>query len=501
MNFRKKADSFKRPLNEKLQAPVSICLLRNDNTAFQRVLITKKSDFALPITLNSGDEVLLDFGDHIVGYLSFALAQPEGSPICDSPVKLRFFFGEFPLEIATPPENYHGTLGNGWLQNEERSYSFLPAKGALERRYAFRYLRIVRTDNAYFPITFTDIFSRHVSAADPSGVTPPELGDDLLERIYTCSLKTLCHCEQDVFEDGPKRDRRMWMGDFRLQALTDHATLKNVDLVKRCLYLFAAHRSDNGLIAPCIFPDSPPYINDYFLMDYSLLFISCLHDYVLCYNDTETLSELYPIALRQAEICSGHLDKSGLNGVGIFIDWCPELDKQVAAVGVYVYALNHLLKLANISGKDTEWITKEIDRASAVLLGFRREDGLFVPPSGQISQHSQIWAILSGIIKREESIALIRRVNGAENKLTLHTPYAYHYYIEALYKCGLFKEALDVIKNYWGEIVKCCYDCCPEIFNPNDHLESPYAAPEINSACHAWSCTPAYWLPMLTKLL
>ena len=30
------------------------------------------------------------------------------------------------------------------------------------------------------------------------------------------------------------------------------------------------------------------------------------------------------------------------------------------------------------------------------------------------------------------------------------TPYIYHYYIEALLKCGAKDEALAVMKNYWG---------------------------------------------------
>ena len=38
------------------------------------------------------------------------------------------------------------------------------------------------------------------------------------------------------------------------------------------------------------------------------------------------------------------------------------------------------------------------------------------------------------------------------------------------------------------------FDCCPELYNPDNHFESPYKAPELNSACHAWSCTPAFWL-------
>jgi hypothetical protein len=36
-------------------------------------------------------------------------------------------------------------------------------------------------------------------------------------------------------EDGPKRDRRLWLGDLRLEALANYETYRNFDLVKRSL--------------------------------------------------------------------------------------------------------------------------------------------------------------------------------------------------------------------------------------------------------------------------
>ena len=36
-------------------------------------------------------------------------------------------------------------------------------------------------------------------------------------------------------EDGPKRDRRLWLGDLRLEALANYETYRNFDLVKRLL--------------------------------------------------------------------------------------------------------------------------------------------------------------------------------------------------------------------------------------------------------------------------
>ena len=125
---------------------------------------------------------------------------------------------------------------------------------------------------------------------------------------------------------------------------------------------------------------------------------------------------------------------------------------------------------------------------------FDRSKGLFVTSSGQISQHSQIWAVLSGILPVDESIALISKVEDLNTEYTMRTPFAVHYYLEALYACGLKERIIEKIKNYWGKMLDCGYDCCPECFNENNDFESPYKAPEINSACHAWSCTPAYWI-------
>jgi hypothetical protein len=69
-----------------------------------------------------------------------------------------------------------------------------------------------------------------------------------------------------------------------------------------------------------------------------------------------------------------------------------------------------------------------------------------------------------------------------------------HYYVEALYRYLSPEVAMDGIKRFWGELVRLGFDRCPEIFDPNNHFDSPYDAPEFNSACHAWSCTPAYWI-------
>ncbi len=494
--FVQKALARKKALRHSKAFPQKIIKIEKDSSSFQGLRAVPTADMAFPMILDRGDSLILDFGDHHVGYLHFSIEHLQDRRITDSPVQCRFTFGEFPLEITTPPESYSGTLGRGWLQNETKSVVFTPYSGMLERRYSFRYLKIERMDNASFPIAFTDIYADCVSAVDTAAVKGPLLSDPVLKKIYEMSLKTLKECEQDVFEDGPKRDRRLWIGDLRLQALTDYVTFRNVDLIERCIYLFAAYRTDRGFVPPCVFPDSPPCIDNWYFVDYSLFFISCLSDYAAYCDNPGLLNELYPVAAEQIRNVSAAFDSQTASISGSsHIDWCNGLDKSVAILGVYLYVLRQFSSLTEFLRKDAGQLQNEIRRAEKALKSYYSEkDGLFRAKSGQLSWHSQIWAVLSGMLSKEEGIRLLQATEQKNPEYTIHTPYMMHYYIAALYQCGLKEKAMEEIRRFWGAIADAGFDCCPEIFNPSNHLESPYLAPEINSACHAWSCTPAYWI-------
>ena len=138
-----------------------------------------------------------------------------------------------------------------------------------------------------------------VSLVSMDSVKPlTDLPEDL-QKIDRASLKTLQDCMQHVFEDGPKRDRRLWIGDLRLQAKANYATFKNLDLVKRCMYLFAGLIRDDGKIGACLFTEPVMQVDDTFLWDYSLFFVSILYDYYQETKDLEIVKELWPTAYCQ----------------------------------------------------------------------------------------------------------------------------------------------------------------------------------------------------------
>lgn len=107
---------------------------------------------------------------------------------------------------------------------------------------------------------------------------------------------------QTVYEDGPKRDRRLWTGDLYLEALANAYSFKNHLLTKRCLYLLAGVSKTSGFLFPCVFESPQPHTQEGgFLFEYSLLFNAALKEYVIASGDRQTGSDLWPVAKKSDE--------------------------------------------------------------------------------------------------------------------------------------------------------------------------------------------------------
>lgn len=153
----------------------------------------------------------------------------------------------------------------------------LPRMVQLERRYAFRYVVISVIDTSEkFRVRFRNIRRKTVSSVREEDCIHFDISDPLLKKIDEVSVRTLANCMQTVFEDGPKRDRRLWLGDLRLQSLVNYHTFQDHDLVRRCLYLFAGLADEEGRIPACVFERPKPHGDDTFLLDYSLFFLFVL---------------------------------------------------------------------------------------------------------------------------------------------------------------------------------------------------------------------------------
>ncbi len=102
--------------------------------------------------------------------------------------------------------------------------------------------------------------------------------------------------------------------------------------------------------------------------------------------------------------------------------------------------------------------------------------------------------ILGGVIDGEEAIKLLS--DCLDNKAAKQpcTPYMHHYVVEAILKLGMNEAAVQYIKKFWGGMVELGADTFWEAYVPDDLDFSPYNDRMINSLCHAWSCTPSYFI-------
>ncbi len=448
--------------------------------------------------MKAGAEAVFDFGNHYVGYLSVDFGYEGHHP--DAPLYFQIQFAEIKDELNQNPAEYHGWISKSWIQEEKIHFDEVPGICALPRRYAFRYVKIkILSVSDNYSVIINSLSADTVTSAKDDQLRYPVLPEED-RKLYEVSARTLRSCMQEVFEDGPKRDRRLWLGDLRLEAIANYETYRNYDLVKRCLYLFAGTTLEEGRLSNNLFLYPKPECDFQTMFDYTLFYINTQWDYYCAAKDLETLRELEPVCETQHRLLKEYFGKDGLLDMekagNVFIDWNFSLDKQASGQAVYIYAMNDLLKIQKELHKDTGELEDEIRRLSeASMKLFDEEKGLFVSgPNRQVSYMSQIWMILAGVVKDKDAREILERVEKTPDAVTMNSPYAYHHYIQALIDAGLKDKAYAKMKEYWGGMLKMGADTFWELYNPEDPGVSPYGGIIVHSFCHAWSCTPAYFL-------
>lgn len=276
---------------------------------------------------SDGDNVLLDLGEHAVGHFSFAFDRVD--VFVDAPVRLILKFSENMREINDDFCQYNGTLSKTWLQEDIINLDF-PQKVTMPRRYACRYIKIT-VERTTRPIRLFDFSFRASTSADVSVLKSANTEDALLNKIDQVATTTLKECMQTFFEDGPKRDRRLWIGDLRLEALANYYTFNNPEIVKRCLYLFAAGECNNlGFLPSFVYETSYYHSGATHIEGYALLYVVSVCDYYEHTGDMDVVNDLLGVCKSQLESFRATLDENLLatkqSGWFAFIDWCPGLE-------------------------------------------------------------------------------------------------------------------------------------------------------------------------------
>ncbi len=496
--FLEKSRALIPPLKRENYAGAGLVRLVEDSVKLEGIGVEETGENLSSLLLGKDDTIILDFHDHRVGSF-FIQGEAIGSPM-DAPLHIRLRFAEVAAELAHTTEEYDGWLSSSWIQEEFLHLDELPALISLPRRYSFRFVEIKVLDTSpKWKVRFSNPVVITENCADANEIAPLMLGDPVLEAIWKISVKTLAECMTDVFEDGPKRDRRLWIGDLRLQALANYATFHHEDLVLRCLYLFGAMPTSDGRISANVFVKPSEVADDTFLFDYSLFFISILSDYMKEFGRKEVLEDLYPVAKKQMDLALEYVNSEGFvqldEDFPVFIDWSNEFNKEACGQAVVVFALRQFIDLTKLMGLDAiyyeQMLIQLVEYARSEL--FDMQAGLFQTHDGEKNIATQVWMILADILDEKEARQVMQNtVRDLFPIKDIATPYMYSHITEALFKVGLMDEAIALLKSYWGKMIELGADTFWEAFDPNRPDYSPYGSPIISSYCHAWSCTPAY---------
>lgn len=507
-NWLKKAEKAKPVLYESVNLPVYLVISVKDTNAFQGWKMERSSDITelYKTSFKDRKEAIVDFGKHMTGYFKFTLT--NFSSVQDAPIRIRFTFAEVPSELNTPFDPYPGTLSRAWLQDEIVTVTLVDEEITIPRRVACRYVKAELLGvSPYSNFTFSDIKFIATTSAENitqklADTTPP-----IIKEINRVSLETLKECMQTVYEDGTKRDRRLWIGDLYLESLANMYSYKNYNLTRRCLYLLAGLAAEDGRLHANVFEMLKPHPQTgSHCFDYSLLFHSALLEYVKATGDKATALDLWLLVKNQINYSLGFFNANNVfapsmkkEALWLFFDWNEELEKTAAMQGLMVFALNDGCELARMLNKEQEvkdWSTlsKKIAKAARKEMYNSKQGIVLSGVQKQISCISQIWMILSGVLTPTEGQKALKIILTSRDAIYPSTPYAYHYLLEAMIKCNMPDEAKKLLIDYWGGMVEKGADTFWEVYDPKDDYLSPYNFYPVNSYCHAWSCTPVYFI-------
>lgn len=314
--------------------------------------------------------------------------------------------------------------------------------------------------------------------------------DKELDRIFDVSAYT-CHlCLQNYLWDGIKRDRLVWIGDSHPEMLT-------IQPVFGRLPVFEESTDEARDSYPL-----PEWING--MPSYSLWWMIIIHDQYVYHGDRKYLeaNEEYLTGIAK-QVVSCVDEKGELSLPSYFIDW-PNHDTPAEKEGVKalcVLALNAASELLEILGKSED--------ADAARKAAQRLKAAGADCSGSKSTQAMAW--FAGFDNDEVTAERLLK-GGAKGVSTFFS----YYILTALFRSGKKKEALDILKTYYGGMLKlgattfwedfniewaensCPVDRLPEEGENDIHGDfGAFCYTKFrHSLCHGWSSGP---VPFLIK--
>jgi len=426
-------------------------------------------------TLEPGSYVVVDFGSEIHGSVQLvSVRNPESRP-----TKFRIRFGESVSEACGTPNNTHAMHD-----------TVIEAANMGTAEFGMTAFRFVRIDNAdTVPVTLREVKAAFIFH-DFEYLGSFRCSDPLLNDIWTAAARTVQLCMQEYLWDGPKRDRLIWMGDMHPEVCAIADIFGKVSVVERSLDLV---RDETPL---------PRFMNG--MLSYTMSWGLSHYNWFKAFGDLQYLrsqQNYFQHFIRVLEDLAQN-DPEMFIRLGL-IDWShPEAERNVLSGSFHaqiVWALRCFAELFDALA-DTEYAARA--RAlSAKIAAF--------PAAPGSARSVRVHRVLAGM---EDAAAANK--DFAVDPYTDITTFQGFYLLKARSLAGDYAGALDVVRNYWGGMLKLGATTFWEHFDlawtenasridelpvegkHDVHLE--YGAGCFrslrNSFCHGWGAGVASWM-------
>lgn len=468
-----------------------------------------------PVDGNAADApaLLVDFGEDLAGRLVINGTSPTpvtpSTPTTPTPGS--------PASAPAPPtlivttgesleECFHSEPG---LDNSgPYSLTLVGGNAATTPYSAFRYALIrfpggapvtltsVTLDHKYYPVAYRGSFS---------------CSDPLLTKIWYIGAYTAHNCMQEDIWDAPKRDRGLWCGDLQVTgesidvAFADRFLMQQS--IRRLREIAQAGRPNTAL------PTAE--INN--IPGYSAAWFCELADFYRYMGGEAFLQSQHQKIISLLEFQKTDFDSRNLfinpRNDWDFCDWAPDFVQKTpqtrAATDLYIIkgvreAVFLLRQLGDTAAADkyTAWADtltaaarQNLADAGTGLYGDRLQTNTMAVYSG-VATPLQEAAVYDHILKSDSPVwsAPQKFVNTLDSELL--SPYYGFFVLNAYGEMGRNQDGLDLIRRYWGEMVRRGAVTWWEKFDPSfpKHFNLVLDKMPFLSLSHGWSSGPTSYL-------
>lgn len=256
-----------------------------------------------------------------------------------------------------------------------------------------------------------------------------QCNDKLLNKIWKTGAYTVHLNMQEYLWDGIKRDRLVWIGDMHPEVSTILAVFGDVQVVRDSLELIEKHTSCDE------------WMNG--IASYNMWWIRILYD---CYMETgdktylqQSGEYLYGV-IRHTLSC---IHEDGTNDIeNKFVEWPSKQTKEELAgfQAMLVHGLTYGSRICEILGNTD--LAAQCNEKIKLLRGQKYE----------YAGNKQIAAMVS-LMDMGDSKEISEHILKPQGAKGLSTFWGY-YTLQALAKTGDYQAALDIIRDYWGLMIK-----------------------------------------------